>query len=169
MPSLWKRDDTSPDNGGLGEDLGDGGQYDGYDGDGGSWWWSPTGMAIRYTIIILIFASLVLFFLGGYYHAQRRLRKGLPPLPYHAWMVRRRQPRYNYYQQPHPYYQHPGPQQAYAMHENEPPLPPPPYMAPPPAYAPPAGASKAMADQTFHPVERSGEASLPPLPPAARQ
>lgn len=129
-------------------------------------------MAVRYTIIILIFASIVIFFLGGYWHAQRRIRQGLPPLPYHAWMVRkayrRQQPQYNY----NPYYQQPGPyqqQQGYAMHENEPPLPPPPYTAPPPAYAPPVGASKAMADQTFHAVERPGESSLPPLPPAARQ
>lgn len=135
-------------------------------------------MAIRYTIIIIIFVAIVIFLFGGYWHAQRRIRKGLPPLPYHAWMVRRayrQQPRYNpYYYPPNEYQQPAGYGNAYAMHDDgQPPLPPPPYAAPPPAYAPPAGASKAMADQSFpsaqtHRAENAGESSqaLPPLPPA---
>ncbi|KAI7360065.1 hypothetical protein KC320_g37 [Hortaea werneckii] len=46
-------------------------------------------MAVRYTIVGLLFAALLLFFVGGYFHARRRLQKGLPPLSYHRWMVGR--------------------------------------------------------------------------------
>ncbi|EME38276.1 hypothetical protein DOTSEDRAFT_57416 [Dothistroma septosporum NZE10] len=142
---------------------------DNYD-DHYSWWWSPTGMAVRYTVIVLLFALIVVFFLGGYYHAQRRIRKGLPPKPYHAWMVRRayrRPPQYNPYlqqqQQQQPfngtqgYYHHDHqsypmqsyPQTAGAGAYAAPPPAYNPHTAPPPAYQPPEGASKAMADQNI--------------------
>lgn len=131
-----------------------------------SWWWSPTGMAVRYTVIIFLFASLLLFFLGGYLHAQRRMRRGLPLMRYHAWMVRRayRQPQY---QHPQAQQQNGYPMQGYA------PAPPPynPYSAPPPAYQPPEGAaSKVLADQQnyaqVHRLETQGESSTM-APPAA--
>jgi len=103
-------------------------------------------MAVRYTIIVVLFVSISAFLLGGYWHATRRMRKGLAPLPYHAWMVRRRAYRpQQHHQQPQAYYQ------PYTMHgypQNSPP--PPaynPYSAPPPAYQPPEGASKVLADQ----------------------
>lgn len=39
---MWKRDEEQSSNGGLGEDSGESGQYNGYDEDGDySWWWSP--------------------------------------------------------------------------------------------------------------------------------
>lgn len=122
-------------------------------------------MAIRYTIICVIFASILLYFVGGYLHARRRLRKGLPPLAYHRWMVQRsvryQQPVYNPYAQHDPY------SQGYNMPGYQPP--PPAYQPPqrdaPPAYTPPQGASKAMADQNWHQTTRpddGGEGSQAP-------
>lgn len=133
-----------------------------------------TGMAVRYTVICIILASILLFFLGGYIHAKRRMRKGVPLLAYHRWMVHR-SVRYQY-QQPvyNPYNGnavHDPYQEGYAMHGY---APPPPayhrYGDAPPAYAPnPAGASKAMADQNFHNLSQQqdpstrneGESSVP--------
>jgi hypothetical protein len=127
-------------------------------------------MAIRYTIIIVIFAIILLYFVGGYLHARRRLKKGLPLKRYHRWMVRRsyrqQQPQGNVYYNPN----QPGyPMQPYQGQ------PPPPayntYAPPPPAYAPPEGASKAMADQNYTRSQfgQQGESSGPaPPPPAAR-
>ena len=149
-------------------------------GYGNSWWWTPVssttqhllyvprlthaqaGLAVRYAIVALLFIFLFAFFIGGYYHAQRRLRNGQQPLAYHAWMVRRRQayyppqPRYAWPHDPNaPAY---GP--SYGM-EGYPP-PPPAYNnaeVPPPVYQPPQGATKAMADQSFGRTNRAGESS----------
>lgn len=112
-------------------------------------------MALRYTIVGLLFASVILFFIGGYYHARRRVKKGLQPLPYHRWMVQRRtydsETRYAQYQQPG---------QTYVM--NDYPAPPPAYSsgeAPPPVYQPPEGGSKILADQHYTQVRPVGESS----------
>lgn len=125
-------------------------------------------MAVRYAIVGLLFAALLLFFVGGWFHARRRLRKGLPPLAYHRWMVSR-----YYYRQPHdaeapPQRQLRPVQQTYRMEHYEPP--PPAYNqseVPPPVYQPPEGASKVAADQTFVRVRpTAGEASERSDPPA---
>ncbi|KAK6398116.1 hypothetical protein LTR65_003196 [Meristemomyces frigidus] len=102
----------------------------------------------------LLFASVLLFFVGGYYHARRRLSKGLPPLPYHRWMVQRRTCEPNGYAQ----YQQPG--QTYMMSDYAPA--PPAYSSaemPPPVYQPPEGGSKIMADQSYRQVASVGETS----------
>lgn len=39
--------------------------------------------AIKFAILASIFVVFVAYFLGGYLHAQRRIKKGLPPLAYH--------------------------------------------------------------------------------------
>jgi hypothetical protein len=159
---LWKRQD-----GGL---SGDGNNDDGSYNDGSddtpfyspdanvSWWWTPSGMAVRYAIVALLFAAVLLFFVGGYYHARRRLRKGLPLLAYHRWMVQRRgydpEARYMTHQQPgHTYVMsdYPPPPPAYNPHD-----------APPPVYQPPEGGSKVLADQNYtsvQPVAATGETS----------
>lgn len=108
-----------------------------------SFWWTDTGLAIRYAIVVFLFLVIVLFLLFSYLHAQQRIKRGLPPLGYHRWLVTRRShPRYNF-QNPNAYYmgtnmpaQQPGP---------------PPYnnWDVPPQYQPPIGASKAMANQNY--------------------
>lgn len=60
------------------QDYGDDGDYN----DGG-WWYSDTAEAIKWTVVVAIFLGIVLFFAGGYLHAQRRIRKGQAPLGYH--------------------------------------------------------------------------------------
>lgn len=168
---------------------GNGNQGYGYSDYNGhvSWWWTPVrlfpvrlsdrrldllttckaGMATRYGICALLFILILAFFVGGYYHAQHRMRNGQPLLAYHRWMVRRpyqyppSQPRYGYDQTPY--------SQSYPMD-----APPPPAYnsaeAPPPVYYPPQGATKAMADQNFGATTRAGEGSASAgvsAPPAA--
>ncbi|KAM0692553.1 hypothetical protein Q7P36_007107 [Cladosporium allicinum] len=100
------------------DDTGSNPNYDNYDNYGYdpstcyqehtcSWWWSSTGSAVRYTIVSILFFLLIAYFFGGYLHARARLRKNLPPLSYHRWMVSKRHnphhhPRYYYNpQNPH--------------------------------------------------------------------
>lgn len=42
----------------------------------GSWWYSDTAEAIKWAVIAAIFLAVLLFFLGGYLHAKRRIRRG---------------------------------------------------------------------------------------------
>jgi hypothetical protein len=42
-----------------------------------------TAYAIKWAIIAAIILIFCLYFLGGYMHAQRRMKRGLPPLAYH--------------------------------------------------------------------------------------
>jgi hypothetical protein len=122
-------------------------------------------------------------------HARRRARKGLPPLAYHRWMLKRSSgPRYyyqhgapmynnmhnpnnnNYHsQQANPYYaQHPD---AYGMQNSTFAPPPPAYQAgdaPPPVYQPPQGSTKVAADQNYQEVRSGvGESSEVRAPGAA--
>lgn len=55
-----------------------------YYGDGDGWWYySETAFIIKWVVTAVIVLALILFFVGGYFHAQRRMKKGLPPLRYH--------------------------------------------------------------------------------------
>jgi hypothetical protein len=117
-------------------------------------------MAARYTVVALIFVALIAFFVGGYHHARRRLRAGLEPLPYHAFMVRH-QCRKTYPLAPH------GPGYGgYPMHDRYAyPAPAPPY-EPPPVYQPPSGASKVIIDQHIAEIRTQGNAPIEPGMPA---
>lgn len=50
-------------------------------------WDSDKGVIIKWSILISIFLFFTLWFVGGYIHAKSRLRKGLPLLAYHRWLV----------------------------------------------------------------------------------
>lgn len=150
-----------------------------------SWWWSSTGSAVRYTIVSILFFLLIAYFAGGYLHARARLRKNLPPLAYHRWMVKRshhhphhhmNDPRYYSHAHGHPMY-HQNPYYGQQQHHQHPDnigmqssthAPPPPAYnasdAPPPVYQPPMGSSKVAADQNFGGArvgESSGEVRAP--------
>lgn len=47
-------------------------------------WWSTTGVIVKWSILAAITLFFTTWFVGGYYHARRRLRRGLRPLWYHA-------------------------------------------------------------------------------------
>jgi len=115
---------------------------------------SQTGLAVRYIIVVTLFVLVILFLLGGYIHAQRRIRAGLPPLAYHRWLVRRQQARWtaqaHYNPEPH------GQPGSYPMQNFQPPPPAYNQWDAPPVYQPPAGGSKTMADQNIHPVSPEG-------------
>jgi hypothetical protein len=123
---------------------------------------TQTGTTARYIILCVLFTLLLGYFVGGYAHARRRLKKGLAPLPYHRWMVQRKvqyaRPQQQHYT-PYGPYSHDPYAEGYQMHGTGPP--PPAYQRDgPPAYAPPEGASKVMADQHYHhppPAPLSGE------------
>ena len=111
--------------------------------------------------MVVIFLVVITTLLSMYYHARRRIGKGLEPLPYHRWMVNRNSSRpplggvYPNYRSPH--YQ----PDAYQMQGYPPP--PPAYVPqepPPPMYQPPEGASKMNPDQSYNNEGgRGGQAS----------
>lgn len=78
--------------------------------DGMEVWYSPTAYVVKWSVLLSIFITFFLWITIGYYHARQRLKRGLPPLAYHRWLVpksqRYPQPRlqnnYEYYQQAHP-------------------------------------------------------------------
>ncbi|KAI4141887.1 MAG: hypothetical protein L6R39_005148 [Caloplaca ligustica] len=129
---------------------------DGYSNDG-NWWYSDTAEAIKWAVVAAIFFGILLFFLLGYLHAKRRIRKGQQPLAYHRWLLPRSQRiRYApqqfsfYHHQQAPYEMQPYPPPPPAYHHNE--------MPPPPQYEPPQGASKLNPNQQY---------TAPPGPPPA--
>jgi hypothetical protein len=57
-----------------------------YFGDCG-FWYSEKGIITKYTLFALTFLFFLTWFIGGYIHAKSRLKKGLPLLGYHRWLV----------------------------------------------------------------------------------
>ncbi|KAL0257531.1 hypothetical protein SLS55_008345 [Diplodia seriata] len=136
-----------------------------------SFWFSQTGIIIKYVIFGTSLFIFLVWFIGGYIHAQRRMKKGLAPLAYHKWLVPRYQrARFEPQLQGVVYYQYHGQQpQYYAAGQNGYPMqgyqePPPLYNQDmPPTYQPPPGASKADPQQHYGPP--SPQYAPPPGPP----
>lgn len=120
-------------------------------------------MGVRYAIVAILFLALLALLVGGYSHAQRRLRRGQPPLRYHRWMLARRHYARGFYDTNQTYAHYANQNgQAYGMTGQPAYAPPPPaynHYDAPPVYQPPEGGSKIMADQTVHEVRRAGESS----------
>ncbi|KHN96799.1 Chitin synthesis regulation, Congo red resistance, RCR protein [Metarhizium album ARSEF 1941] len=141
------------------------------------WWHTKTGIIVRWVIFLVIFALILGYLIGGYYHARARIRKGLQPLAYHRCLVSRRsyQPTYpqQWPQYQFAYYppQQTGHQNVYPM--NDMPLP---AYDPnrPPMYSGPPGGSKIdpLQNRTAtHRVPESNPApeyAPPPGPPLGR-
>ncbi|MCJ1237482.1 hypothetical protein MMC14_005468 [Varicellaria rhodocarpa] len=49
--------------------------------------YNQKALAIKWAVFGSLFLILMLWFTVGYWHAQRRMRKGLRPLAYHRWMI----------------------------------------------------------------------------------
>ncbi|KAI1123166.1 hypothetical protein F5Y10DRAFT_252379 [Nemania abortiva] len=119
------------------------------DGDYVYFWYTSTGIIVKYTLFFAFLFILAAWVIGGRTHAKRRLRKGLKPLSYHAWLLSRAEraqvdPAYAYAAQNpiyRPVYGHPngGGADYYGMH----PMPPPVYdPTRPPVYDGPQAGSK---------------------------
>jgi hypothetical protein len=115
-----------------------------------------TGIIIKWSILAAIFFLFMAWFVGGYIHAKRRMRKGLPLMAYHRWLVpyseRKKwgqvpQNHFTFYTA-QPYQVHPRPDGTY-------PEPPPMYNQDmPPGYVPPPGATKMAPNQTYMEMPR---------------
>lgn len=137
-------------------------------------WWTAKGQIIRWAIFGTIVALALLYLVFAYIHAQRRMKKGLPPLAYHRWLVTRRQ-RAQYdsaYHIPMPTYNRPN--EYYGHYAAPPPVYDNNYQAPPTYQPPESGAKDVQSQWTSTPVRRpesAGEAAPeytpPPGPPPA--
>lgn len=112
-----------------------------YRNDG--FWYSTTGEIIKWSILAAIFLFFMAWFLGGYVHAKQRMRKGLPLLAYHRWLIPYRE-RQRYGQTPQNHFTfYATQQQPYRANDGTYFEPPPVYNHDaPPSYMPPPGATK---------------------------
>ncbi|KAL1657183.1 hypothetical protein SLS61_000225 [Didymella pomorum] len=114
------------------------------------------GMIIKWAILGSLFAFFMLWFIGGYIHAKRRLKAGKPLLGYHrflvSWQERKRygqanipQNHFTFYNPQNPY----AAQQPYQQRQDGAwPEPPPMYNGDaPPVYGAPPGATKTNPNQ----------------------
>jgi len=126
--------------------------------DGDGFWYTDKGIIVKWILLVAFFAVFFGWFVGGYIHAKRRLRRGLPLLPYHRFLVsyseRRRygqaappQNHFTFYQTQNPYQPNAT---AYQQRQDGAWAEPPPLYhntdAPPQYFAPP-GATKANQNQ----------------------
>ncbi|RDW73234.1 hypothetical protein BP6252_07141 [Coleophoma cylindrospora] len=142
-------------------------------------WYTREGQIIRWSIFFGLFGLLFLYMIIGYWHAKSRIKKGLPPLAYHRWLLNREtRARYDpSYVNPSMYYQQEfQPQYGYyGMNNMAPPMYNP--NAPVPPTYQPQGASKIDPSQEYRtapPTRRPAEGSdgapsyeAPPGPPPA--
>ncbi|KAK4043694.1 hypothetical protein C8A01DRAFT_12786 [Parachaetomium inaequale] len=129
-------------------------------------WSTRTGTIVKWSLFLGIIVAIGLYLLLGYMHAQRRMKKGLPPLGYHRFLVSRAalaqvDPRYRP-PQPSNIYRYTPEQHYYDMNT----MPPPVYdpNAPrPPMYEPPAGSTKIEPNQQQQQQQPQGaQQSQPP-------
>ncbi|KAH6638307.1 hypothetical protein C7974DRAFT_391303 [Boeremia exigua] len=52
-------------------------------------WYTTHGQVIKWSILGSLFALFMLWFIGGYIHARRRMKAGKPLLKYHRFLVSR--------------------------------------------------------------------------------
>ncbi|KAL2161427.1 hypothetical protein VTH06DRAFT_7988 [Thermothelomyces fergusii] len=152
---------------------------DGYIEDGCEipFWATRTGIIVKWSLFLGLIALTILYFLVAYIHLKQRIRKGLPPLRYHQFLVSRvtffpADPRYGPPPPPNSYpYYDPAERYYYDMYA----MPPPVYdpNAPrPPKYEPPANSTKADPGQSQGAQQgqyQAGESAYgpPPGPPPA--
>ncbi|KAF2707524.1 hypothetical protein K504DRAFT_383174 [Pleomassaria siparia CBS 279.74] len=151
-------------------------------GDG--FWYSEKGIIIKWAILGGMFLFFMAWFFGGYIHAKSRMKKGLPLLAYHRWLVpypeRRRfgqvpQNHFTFYAQQPGYGPQSSQQQQQPMYTQRPdgtyPDAPPLYNNndAPPGYAVPAGATKTNPNQHGVEMPQYGVAPPPPTYPMGAQ
>ncbi|KAL9130507.1 MAG: hypothetical protein Q9217_001327 [Psora testacea] len=135
------------------------------DDDDGRWWgYSPTATAVKWSLIGALLLLVLIWLIGGYYHARRRVKKGQTPLPYHRFLLPRHQRVRHAPQPPFTFYQQGYSEGGYPIHA----YPPPGKAGPkrsasskltltaynaeqpaPPVYQPPEGGSKVNSSQDW--------------------
>ncbi|MCJ1444213.1 MAG: hypothetical protein MMC23_004714 [Stictis urceolatum] len=135
-----------------------------------SWWYSQTASIVKWSILAGIVLFFMAWFLGGYWHARMRIRKGLPLMKYHRFLVpdHQKQKPPSALQNEFSFYRVEN--EGYQMDHMQPPPPPPGYdpNAPmPPSYQPPEGATKLDPNQSYDvpPPGPPPNAELPPRQP----
>ncbi|KAI1170684.1 hypothetical protein F4777DRAFT_568227 [Nemania sp. FL0916] len=138
------------------------------DDDAYEWfWYTKTGIIVKYVLFFAFLFILAAWVIGGRMHAKRRMRRGLKPMGYHAWLLSRTErmqadPSYGYPPHAHatPIYRPLYPQQQagadyYGMH----PMPPPVYdPSRPPVYdGPPAGSKVDPMQDRHAPTQGQGQ------------
>ncbi|RWA09316.1 hypothetical protein EKO27_g5797 [Xylaria grammica] len=145
------------------------------DGDYVWFWYTTAGVIVKYTIFFTFLVLLLGWVVGGRIHAKRRLKKGLKPLGYHAWLLSRHEraqvdPAFAY---PQPVYRPVygnngtpgGGGEYYTMY----PMPPPVYDPNrPPVYDGPPVGSKVDPVQERAQAPMQGDYAPPAGPPPAR-
>ncbi|KAF2789943.1 hypothetical protein K505DRAFT_365163 [Melanomma pulvis-pyrius CBS 109.77] len=136
-------------------------------------WYTDKGIIIKWCILAGIFFFFMAWFVGGYMHARRRMRKGLPLLSYHRWLVPYNE-RKKWGQTPQNHFTFYATQPGYGPQSQQPhyaqrpdgtyPDAPPLYNGndAPPGYSMPPGATKTNPNQ--HGVEMP-QYGVPPPPP----
>lgn len=133
-----------------------------YEGDDG-FWYTDKGIIVKWIILASFFVIFFGWFVGGRIHAKQRLRKGLPLLGYHRFLIsyseRRRhgqvpQNHFTFYQTQNPY----APNPQYTQRQDGTWAEPPPLYqntdAPPQYFAPPPpGATKMNPNQGAQAME----------------
>ncbi|KAK3187612.1 hypothetical protein K4F52_003670 [Lecanicillium sp. MT-2017a] len=133
-----------------------------YDDGSVPFWYTETGYIVRWVLFSVFVLIVLLWVVGGYFHARHRIKKGLRPMGYHSCFAPRRA-RYSqagwYGSQQQQQYGH----NAYNMNN----MPPPPMYdstRPPEYYAGPPDGTKVDPSQwrsepTRRPAESSGAAA----------
>ncbi|KAI1819765.1 hypothetical protein F4861DRAFT_112701 [Xylaria intraflava] len=141
---------------------------EGDDGEDVWFWYTTPGIIIKYVIFLVLVLLLAGWIIGGRVHAKRRLRKGLKPLGYHAFLLSRSEraqvdpaystpPVYGVYR---PVYGNGG-EEYYGMQ----PMPPPVYdPSRPPVYDGPPTGSKVDPVQSRQATAAEGPADYAPPP-----
>ncbi|KAI8624115.1 hypothetical protein F5Y19DRAFT_455923 [Xylariaceae sp. FL1651] len=140
-------------------------------------WYTKTGLIIKYTLFFAFLLLLAAWLIGGRTHAKRRLRRGQKPMAYHAWLLSRQEraqvdPAYAWPQASYgvyrPVYGGNGGGDQYGMHS----MPPPVYdPSRPPVYDGPPAGSKVDPSQAGAGFNRQGggdEYAPPAGPPPGR-
>ncbi|KAF2682724.1 hypothetical protein K458DRAFT_419572 [Lentithecium fluviatile CBS 122367] len=132
-------------------------------------WYSDTGIIVKWAILAGFFLFFMGWFLGGYLHAKSRMKKGKPLLGYHRWLVSYSE-RKKYGQTPQNHFTFYSTQQPYGQPQYGPrpdgtwPEPPPMYTGDaPPGYVPPPGATKMNPDQNGNAMEMPPYGVPPPM------
>ncbi|KAI1464272.1 uncharacterized protein F4812DRAFT_217924 [Daldinia caldariorum] len=93
-------------------------------------WYTRTGVIVKWSLFLGILLLLMLYLVFGRMHARKRIRAGMKPMAYHGWLLSRQErgavdPQYAWPQASYtPYQQGPGyGASGYGMH----PIPPPVY------------------------------------------